>query len=268
MTRRPPIDDAAARTDAVAECWICRKRPADTSEHRFKASDVRLKAPSVSQANPLFIQRFGRATNTKVGSARAKHLTFRPSICSWCNNTATQPSDLAWQRLSEYLHRHWPEIRRRRQFAMSTPFPGGSRVAALQVHLYFLKLFGCKIVEDKEPIDLTGFSEALRTAQPHPEVSILIADGTNDTQGFLAYDSGVYIMRNQQGEIHGAIWLYLIHPIAIKVGYIKAGQPLYLPGHPWHPSKPGKIVKLSSFSGATEPLAGRRALLHGDGEKR
>jgi hypothetical protein len=151
---------------------------------------------------------------------------------------------------------------------MSSPFPGGSRLAALQVHLYFLKLFGCKIVEDKEPIDLTGFSEALRTVQPHPEVSILIADGANDTQGLLAYDSDVYIMRNQQGEIHGAIWLYLIHPIAIKVGYIKAGQPLYLPGHPWRPSKPGIIVKLSPCSGATEPLAGRRALLRGDGGSR
>jgi len=64
--------------------------------------------------------------------------------------------------------------------------------------------------------------------------------------------------------MEGAAWLYLIHPIAIKVGYIKSGAPLFHPGHPWRPGRPGKIVKLSPFYGTTEPLAGRRALIDED----
>jgi len=47
----------------------------------------------------------------------------------------------------------------------------------------------------------------------------------------------------------------------VKVGYIKAGTPLHVVGHPWHPSRPGKIVKLSPYMGATEPDAGPGALI-------
>jgi len=30
-------------------------------------------------------------------------------------------------------------------------------------------------------------------------------------------------MRHQAGELHGAVWLYLVHPVAVQVGYLKAG---------------------------------------------
>lgn len=202
-------------------CWICQKRPAGSSEHKFKASDLRFKAPSMSQQRPIYLQRDGRATNTKVGSAKATALTFSRSICAYCNNTLTQPYDLAWQHLSRYLHAHWAEIRRRRRFNVSSPFPGGTRAAALRVHLFFVKLFGCKIVEDCVPINLGAFSKALLECCPHPEIAIFIADSTHHGQGILAYDSDVAIMSNQ-GELHGAMWMYRIDPVAVKVGYIKA----------------------------------------------
>lgn len=68
-------------------------------------------------------------------------------------------------------------------------------------------------------------------------------------------------MRNQDGALHGAVWMYLVNPVAIKVGWVEGGKPLSLVGNKWHPSSPSKIVKLSSFDGATEPNAGRQALL-------
>ena len=71
----------------------------------------------------------------------------------------------------------------------------------------------------------------------------------------------VHTMKNQLGELHGAVWLYLLHPVAIKVGYIRAGARLHLVGHPWHPSKPSKIVRLSPYLGGTEPNAGPGALI-------
>lgn len=175
----------------------------------------------MSQQRPIYLQRDGRATNTKVGSAKATALTFSRSICAYCNNTLTQPYDLAWQHLSRYLHAHWAEIRRRRRFNVSSPFPGGTRAAALRVHLFFVKLFGCKIVEDCVPINLGAFSKALLECCPHPEIAIFIADSIHHGQGILAYDSDVAIMSNQ-GELHGAMWMYRIDPVAVKVGYIKA----------------------------------------------
>lgn len=196
-----------------------------------------------------------------VGSATAKSLTFALSICAYCNNSGTQPYDDAWARLHTFLRVHWPEIRRRRRFDLSKPFPGKTKAEALRVHLFFVKLFGCKVLEDGIAIDLEPFAKALTECQPHPEVAILIADSTDRAQLALAYDSDVYLIRNQAEVLHGAAWIYKIHPIAIKVAYIKAGAPLRVPGYRCHPNAPGKIVKLSPYRGATEPVAGRGALI-------
>lgn len=242
-------------------CWICRAQPGDTSEHRFKASDIRAKAPAVSQKTPVYLQRGSKATNIKVGSAKSKVLTFEQSICADCNNARTQPYDKAWENLSKYLQQNWHDIKRRSRFDLSKPFPGGTRAAALQVHLYFVKLFGCKLNADNVGIDLAPFSKALLSGTMHPEVSILVADSFSDDGKMLMYDSEVHLMRNQVSEIHGAVWLYLVHPVAIKVGYIKTGAALHLPGNPWHPKNPNKIVKISPYPGGTEPLSGRKALL-------
>lgn|GEM_PF-683218 len=243
-------------------CWICGKHPADTSEHKFKASDIRAKAPAVSQAKPIFLQRDSEATNDPIGSAKAKALTFPRSICAYCNNTLTQPFDVAWQKLSEYLHANWATIVKRGRFDLSEPFPGGTRDAALQVHLYFVKLFGCKLKADSIPISLVSFSKALLTSTAHPEVSILIADKYIGAVA-LSFESDVFTLRSvETKQIHGAVWAYVIQPVAIKVSYVKAGAPVIPPrGYPWHPSRPVKRVKLSPYDSITEPKAGPRALV-------
>jgi len=54
--------------NAMPFCWICRRRPADSGEHRWKASDLRRLAPGVSQRRPFFLQQNSVATNALVGS--------------------------------------------------------------------------------------------------------------------------------------------------------------------------------------------------------
>lgn len=63
--------------------------------------------------------------------------------------------------------------------------------------------------------------------------------------------------------MHGAAWLYLVHPIAVKIYYIKVGARLHAVGHPWHPSRPGKIVPVEPVprcngarrrSGGSDPI--------------
>jgi hypothetical protein len=117
-----------------ALCWICNSRPANSGEHRFKASDLRKVATQVSHLTPIFLQR-GKATNDRVGSARSDRLKFAKSICTYCNNTLTQPYDLACEHLSQYLQATWPTIIKRGSFDLSKPFPGGTRTAALNAHL-------------------------------------------------------------------------------------------------------------------------------------
>jgi hypothetical protein len=242
-------------------CWICRTGPADSGEHRVKASDVRATAPMLSQQNPIYLQRNFEPTNIRIGGAKSKTLTFDYSICRYCNNTRTQPYDNAWSMLSQYLRTHWDDIRRRGRFDLSKAFPGGTRAAALNVHLYFVKVFGCKLVEDKIKVELGPFSRALMEGAAHPEVSLLIADDPVGEGKILFFESEVHTMAERSGELHGALWMYNLSPIAIKVAHIKTGARLNAPGHPWHPNKPSKVVKLSPYIGATEPVAGPRAII-------
>jgi hypothetical protein len=125
-------------------------------------------------------------------------------------------------KLSDYLHRTWPRIRARGFFNLAVPFPAGTRAAAINVHLYFVKVFGCKLHADHAAIDLAPFSRALLSGRPHPEIGLNIAHSPVGDGKILAYDSEVHTMRNQAGVFDGLIWLYLVHPVAVKVSYISS----------------------------------------------
>jgi hypothetical protein len=247
--------------ESRAICWICRERHADSGEHRLKASDIRSRLPALSQQKPIFLQSDSEATNTPVGSAKSRNLKFADSICRQCNNVGTSRYDEAWRMLSEYLHGAWPEIRRADQFDLSAPFGQETGAQLVRLHLYFVKIFGCKLLEDSVPFDLHSLAEALVNGRPHPDIGLNFADSPFADGEAIAYQSDVNTMGNGCGELHGLIWLYLIHPVAVKVSYIKSGAPLYVPGDRWHPLSGKTMIRLSPFKGGTEPIDGLAALL-------
>jgi hypothetical protein len=237
---------------ATPICWICNSRPADSAEHLFKASDVRAKLPDLTQQAPAFLHVEGQFRNMPIGSAKSGKLTFKQRICAQCNNSLTQPYDRAWEKLSDYLHSNWPRIARLGRFDLSRPFPGQTRRQSLLVHLYFVKAFGCKIREESIAIDLSPFASALQNCHAHPEVHLLVCNDSIGGGRNLMYNSEVHAFaRPNDQRIDGALWMYMVHPVAVKVAYIQAGAPLRTPGNLWHPSKGGKVVKLSVLAGAS-----------------
>jgi hypothetical protein len=147
-------------------------------------------------------------------------------------------------------------------FDLSKPFPGGTRAAALNIHLFFVKLLGCKLHAEGKPIDLESFSKSPLSGTTCDEVSITVAHSAVGDGRVLMYESEVHTMTEKRsGELNGAVWLYPVHPVAVKVHYIKAGAKLHAVGHVWHPRRPCKIVQLSPYMRATEPDAGPAALV-------
>jgi hypothetical protein len=204
-------------------CWICGERPADSAEHKVKASDIR-------------------------------------SICRHCNNAGTQVYDEAWRRLSSYLHANWREITARGNFDLSKVFAAETAKQAIRVQLYFIKAFGCKLLEDGIRVDLGSFSEALMAGTAHPEVTLLVTSSLVPAGQMLSYESDVSVLRNGD-EVYSAVCMNLVHPVGIKICYLKAGAPVREPpGFPWHPTRQRKLVKLSPYKGDTEPLVARRDL--------
>ena len=71
-----------------------------------------------------------------------------------------------------------------------------TRLQMINVHLFFLKLFGCMLCEFKAngydvPIDIALFSQAIMTSRPHPEVHLQFGkcDGTVGRSNLECFES-------------------------------------------------------------------------------
>jgi hypothetical protein len=158
------------------------------------------------------------------------------------------------------LHRHWTDITKRGSFDLWQVFAGKSPSAAVNVHLHFVMRLGHQLQTDGIGVDLNSFSSALLTGTAHPEVTLLVASTQVPTGRFVSHTAGVSVLRGGN-DVHSALWTHLVHPIAIKVCYLRTGAPVRAPeGHPWHPLRQRKIVKLSPYKGDTQPLIARRDL--------
>ena len=168
--------------------------------------------------------------------------------------------EASWRRLSDYLRQHWREITARGSFDLSKAFPSETATHALNVHLFFVKLLGEKLLADEIAVDQGSFIAAARNQTPHPDVTVLIADARVASGQLLSHDSAVSLLR--QGDVVlSALWTYWNYPVAVKMCYLGHGAPVRAPaGFPWHPMRQRKIVKLSPYKGDTQPVVARRDL--------
>jgi len=102
-------------------------------------------------------------------------------------------------------------------------FPLYTRREKTNVHLFFLKLFGCMICEAKAngydvPIAIAPFSQAIMSGRPHFEVHLQFGkyDGTSGR-------SNLHCWKTQNGSVLAA-WLYELKTIAVSVLFVQAGR--------------------------------------------
>jgi hypothetical protein len=244
------MSDVQARvrqTDAPTEallCWICKTNKADSGEHKTKRSDLLAVLGKPSQQNPFYYHDLEKP-NRAVGSLDAKILKNPIRICANCNNARTQPHDKAWERISDWLRTRRPPLK-------IGGFVRGNRVfrhftcqEMAKVHLYFVKLFGCMIAEAKAngheiPIDLEGFSQAIMSGRPHPEVHLQFGkcDGTVGR-------SNLHIFKTEQGSVWGG-WLYELDNIAVSVLFLEKGKWEHR-RDVWHPLSGSNRLQIADF---------------------
>jgi hypothetical protein len=107
-----------------------------------------------------------------------------------------------------------------------------------------------------------------RAGTAHPEVTLLVTSSLVPAGQLLSYESDVSVLRNGD-EVYSAVWMNLVHPVGIKICYLKAGAPVREPpGFPWHPTRQRKLVK--SRTSVRDPNLGlqQHATLNGGGASR
>jgi hypothetical protein len=221
-------------------CWICGD-VADSREHLTKKSDLKSVYGTPSQVDPLYFSNDQRR-NVRIGSLDAKLLKSPAKICIACNTSRAQPHDRAWEQFSPAIRSILSQRRCPRSVRANAIFPYDTHRMMLNVHLYFVKLFGCHIVEQGIPIDLTEFSFALQKGKAVQNVymhlyKIAPSVGTSD----------IHTLFNESSECVFATWFYEIDNLAVNVMYAKPNQKRDGLVNAWHPRLGTNKLQVSDF---------------------
>jgi hypothetical protein len=213
-------EEAKAPDPSRPLCWICNRNEANSGEHKTKRSDLLAVLGKPTQDQPFYFSDLDRR-NRPIGSLDAKILKAPIRICAQCNTTRTQPHDRAWECMSVRLRARRLQVGQ--WVRANRIFPHDTRRQMINVHLYFLKLFGCMLCESKAngfkvPIDITPFSEAIMSGRPHPEVHLQF--GKYD--GMMGR-SNLHCSTAPNGGVLAA-WLYELKTLAVSVIYVQADK--------------------------------------------
>jgi hypothetical protein len=182
--------------------------------------------------------------NEVVQGPGSERLTAGAPICGRCNNALTQPYDLAWDAVRNYLLSNWPSIRVVRQFDLQAVFPERVEAHAIDVQLYFAKVLGCLVVERHIAADINAFIKALLQRRAHPLLRLIFADCSNLHSKSLAYVSDMHISRDERSSVQTIQIGYVLRPLSVQMIYTAQASSLRpIPGA-WHPLSGHSIVRL------------------------
>jgi hypothetical protein len=224
----------------VNPCWICQQ-PAATREHSTKKTDLAAALPKPSQAKPIYFSD-GRVKNVPLGSFKSDYLRFKTPICADCNNARTQPYDRAWDTLSAGLRARAPNLKNGDSVRCNRIFRYAARKHLLNVHLYFVKLFGCYIVDANAHINVESFAHAILKAKAHPQVLLRFGISTlpvGRSDFDVDYDEG--------GNAVYAGWFQTGGGIGVHLVYAANGQHRQGMIDTWHPSQATTRLRIADF---------------------
>ena len=223
------------------DCWICGAQ-AGTSEHMIKASDLRDLFGHTTTTKPLY-RRINRGLQEKIQGARSTKLKFNTQLCGYCNNTRTQPHDKSWEALATLLRERSPAIRPGEVVRPGRAFKNGLRPGLLGVHLYFIKLFGCLILDGKVPIDTQSLAKAILNNVAHPHVYLAFLAVTRRRLQKQAIVTPIETI-SINGNLSSAQWFYFVGRVGIHIVYAPEIHVRSEKVHLWHPSFTTKRLTL------------------------
>jgi len=225
------------------KCWICGA-DADTGEHRIKRSDLKSVFGHISPDHPLYLSN-ARRRNERVNGLKANALKLKAKICGKCNNQLTSSHDYAWEKLSRYFRSRNRALKHNERIGLHKVFPGTVKRSMVCVHLYFVKLLGCHIVEHRMPIDLGPFSQALLHGTAHPLVYLAFCTPL-DTEHKSAGYSDIDVIK-RYGRIIAASWIYHLDHFSVRVMYAEPGERRQGLIDSWHRSMVTKRIRIASI---------------------
>ncbi len=199
---------------------------------------------NITQKNPVYYHSADKK-NIPVGSTKSDRFKSDALICSDCNNNKTSPHDYAWQKLSEHLRKHPLDKRGPLKIRLSKAFERDIYRNSVNVHLYFVKLFGCRIVEESIPIDIGSFSEAILNNKPNPYIFVHFKKAIGSSLQTLAL-TPVHLEHDGQKTIVAA-WMYSVGDLNVEILYSPNSACTPFLKRSFHPNCRYKLIEFIDF---------------------
>ena len=222
-------------------CWVCGA-DADSREHLVKASDLRRLFGPVSPESPAYFHD-SEGRSRRLGSVKSNYVKSDKVLCSHCNDTRTQPFDDDWSALSAELDRRTRFATRENRLKLKRIFPGRSREAALNIHLYFAKLFGCRIAGEELQIPISLFSEAVRTVSPCPGLALIFCRDAKKKVQRHAFISSIQA-KVAGGIVETAGWTYSLDNFYVEIMWFRNFHTFVGVKGLWRPERNGTVIKV------------------------
>ena len=218
-------------------CWICGQE-AKTGEHLVKASDLRYYFGQVTTQQPVYFHMGDRRWTMQ--STNSKYVKSEAKICNSCNSDKTQPFDKDWALMSQYLQDNFAQLSSNGKIKLANVFPGRKSEAMLNIHLYFSKLFGCRLASEDTPLSLEPFRQAINLNQQCNNLFIKFCtwEPTNKCAGITS----IKAVEKDNAPIV-VWWFYIIGKVAVYVSYNFNPEIKKLTRRCWHPDRLEKYVE-------------------------
>jgi hypothetical protein len=242
--RRGQSDAIALRIDRIGgKCWIYNSDKKLTREHFPKKADTR----SYMQAGRLYRHSANRR-NEIIQGPGSERLTLGAPMCALCNNTLTQPHDRAWDALRDHLLADWPAIVAAGEFDLRSIYSTDWVLRAMELHLYFLKVLGCVIVEQRIPIPIEPLRNALLSGSAHPCMYLVFSDShplnCSTPRRMMGPEDMHAMVDRESGVAHMAYWRYTLQPVSVRICFVAPEFPDRPILAAWRPLAANSVVRL------------------------
>jgi hypothetical protein len=157
-------------------CWWCGA-PADSREHKFKASELRLNNGAAGWSGSSAVVHSQDDELREIQGPNSDRVKFSPSMCQNCNNARSQPFDLAYDNFIQYMSKYESTVAVDRRFRFSDIYGAAWPTERVNLIKYWVKHICCRSIESSLliPAALIDYMDSADGgAPPHLRLDLIV----------------------------------------------------------------------------------------------
>jgi hypothetical protein len=142
---------------------------------------------------------------------------------------------------------NWRTINSTGRIDIDKAFPGSFEKSSVYLQLYFLKIFGCLLIESKNNVIPDEFAKSIRNEVPYDDVFIFFVKTADFIGQFCVGISDLDAIFFDGSTLIRASWVYMIGEVSLRIVYIHPKHAQLEPIRGWNPKDLSTTVNISKI---------------------